>query len=107
MFTDEWWQMVEKVSSKDVEAFFSSLPGKGCCPICRSELVAFTALKRRHGSFKEDPDKPAIAWKIVHDAEPPFERIEIPILTSRCDTCGYMADFSFHALLEWKARHGN
>ncbi|MGP5325953.1 hypothetical protein [Vreelandella sedimenti] len=107
MYSDEWRQMVEEVTCKDVVDFFSTLPSKGNCPICQDELVAFKAINRRHRSFKEIPDKPAIAWKTVHEGEPPFERIAIPILTSRCDTCGYMADFSFHALLEWKVRNGN
>lgn len=107
MYNDEWWQMVEEVTCADVQSFFDTLPNKGCCPICKSELIAFKGIKRKHGHIIEVTEKPAIASKMIHESEPPFERIELPTLTSACDTCGFLADFSLHALLEWKARNGN
>lgn len=104
MRDEDWWQMVEKITCEDVKQFFNTVPGKGCCPICKNELVSFKAIERLNRDIREIPDKPAISWKTVHDAAPPFERIQIPTLTSVCDVCGFMANFSFHSLLEWKAR---
>jgi hypothetical protein len=103
----DYMALLSSLTTQDIVQFFASIPGQGACPICSSQLIAFTAMSRKSGDIQQSTDKPATVKKRVHDTGGGEAPIYLPFIPACCDTCGFMAEFSAAPILEWKAgRHG-
>lgn len=106
--TPDFMAMMKGLTNDDVKAFFETVPDQGACPICRSPLVAFTAMTlRSDGYITQHKREPAILMRPVHTPKPRRSTLRLPAITTCCDVCGFIAEFSVAPILEWKAKQSD